>query len=168
MNVETLEDLFGYQLQRAYYVERTQVELLAEMAANTSDDDLADRLATHREQTEEHVVRLEGLFEALGRQPRASRTRTADGVVESWRQHEESAAAVPTALEIALVSERLEIRTYESLLTLAGRLAYAEDIVEPLEAILEEERATLDALEAIETERSVLELVAADETYSSH
>ena len=168
MNVETLEDLFGYQLQRAYYVERTQVELLAEMAADTSDDDLADRLATHREQTEEHVVRLEGLFETLGRQPRASRTRTADGVVESWRQHEESAAAVPTALEIALVSERLEIRTYESLLTLAGRLAYAEDIVEPLEAILEEERATLDALEALEAERSVLELVAADETYSSH
>ncbi|WP_440766669.1 YciE/YciF ferroxidase family protein [Natronorubrum sp. DTA7] len=164
MNVETLEDLFGYQLQRAYYVERTQVELLTEMAASTSDEGLADRLATHREQTEDHVVRLEGLFEALGRQPHASRTRTADGVAKSWRQHEESLETVPSALEIALLSERLEIRAYESLLTLAGRLAYAEDVVEPLEAILEEERATLDALEDLEAERSALELVAADET----
>ncbi|WP_440772173.1 YciE/YciF ferroxidase family protein [Natronorubrum sp. DTA28] len=164
MNIETLEDLFGYQLQRAYYVERTQVELLAEMVSNTSDDDLTDRLATHREQTEDHVVRLEGLFEALGRQPHASRTRTADGVAESWRQHEESPESVPTVLEIALVSERLEIRAYESLLTLAGRLAYDEDVVEPLEATLAEERATLGALEALETERSALEPIATDET----
>ncbi|WP_436346484.1 ferritin-like domain-containing protein [Natronorubrum sp. FCH18a] len=165
MNVETLEDLFGYQLQRAYYVERTQVELLAEMAASASSDDLADRFADHREQTEGHVVRLERVFEALGRRPHASRTRTIDGVTESWRQHDESTdgPAVPSALEIALTTERLEIRAYESLLTLAGRLAYADDVVEPLETILEEERAALGALEDLESELSVLETVAVDD-----
>ncbi|MXV62924.1 DUF892 family protein [Natronorubrum sp. JWXQ-INN-674] len=166
MNVETFEDLFGYQLQHAYYVERTHVELLSEMAADAPNEALGDCFDEHREQTDRQIDRLASVFEALGRQPRASRTRTIDGVVESWHQHGESAdePAVPTPLEIALMTERLEIRAYESLVMLAGRLAYADDVVEPLESNLAEERETLQALEELETELSVLETTAVEGT----
>ncbi|MDQ2050817.1 DUF892 family protein [Natronolimnohabitans sp. A-GB9] len=165
MNVETLEDLFGDRLQHAYYAERTHGKLLSEMASDAPTAELRDRLAAHREETDQQIDRLEDVFEALERRPRASRSRAVDGLIESWRQHTQATdePAVPGALEIALMAERLEIRTYESLLTLAGRLAYADDVVEPLETTLAEERDTLDDLEALETELSVLETIAVDE-----
>ncbi|MGQ3412953.1 ferritin-like domain-containing protein [Natrinema versiforme] len=161
MNIETLEDVFGYQLQRAYYVERAHVELLAEMATDAANDDLAAQFETHRDETERHVERLERVFEALGRRPRASRSQTADGLAESRRTRFDGAdgESPPTYvdLEIGLAAERLEVRSYEGLLRLAGRLAYADDIVEPLEETLEEERATRRRLEALETEISIVD-----------
>ncbi|WP_049922250.1 YciE/YciF ferroxidase family protein [Halopiger djelfimassiliensis] len=170
MNIETLEDLFGYQLQHAYYAERTHVELLAELSNDASSDELASRFTDHREETDRHVDRLERVFEALGRQPRASRSRTVDGLAEARRLGHESAigddgnaSSIPGPLEIGLLAERLEIRSYETLLTLAGRLAYADDVVEPLEANLADERETLQALEDLETELSIVESLEPDE-----
>lgn len=166
MNIETLEDLFGYQLQHAYYAERTHVELLDEMAAACATDELEAAFADHRDQTERHVERLERVFEGIGRQPRASRARTVDGLVDARRLRRESAddgAPVPGDLEIATSAERFEIRTYEGLLRLAGRLGYANDVVEPLEATLAEERETLQRLEDLETDRSILALLEAEE-----
>lgn len=160
MNVETLEDLFGYQLQHAYYVERTHAELLAEMAADAATDELADQFATHRDETERQIERLERVFEALGRQPRASRSRTVDGFAHSRHSRSEAAGGETPPehvdLEIGLAAERLEIRSYEGLLRLAGRLAYADDVVEPLEENLEEERTALQRLEDLETETSIV------------
>lgn len=168
MNVETLEDLFGYQLQHAYYAERTQVELLAEMAAAVPNDDLGERFTAHLEVTERQVERLEGVFDALGRRPQASRSQAVDGLAESRRLRQESTDGEPAGggttggestvvdeLEVALLAERLEIRSYETLVTLAGRLAYADDVVAPLESTLAEERETLQALEDLETELPV-------------
>ncbi|SEW27600.1 YciE/YciF ferroxidase family protein [Natrinema salifodinae] len=165
MNVETLEDLFGYQLQHAYYVERTHVELLDEMAADARNDDLAERFATHRDETERQAERLEDVFAAMGRQPRASRSRAVDGFAASRRNRIESsdgnedgqAPPMHVDLGIGLAAERLEIRTYEGLLRLAGRLAYADDVVEPLEATLAEERETRQRLEDVETETSIVD-----------
>ncbi|APW96928.1 YciE/YciF family protein [Halobiforma lacisalsi AJ5] len=149
MNVETIEDLFGYQLQHAYYAERTQVELLEELAADCDDRDLESSLREHREETREHVDRLEDVFAALGRQPRASRARTVDGLAEAHRNQGDGPEQepAPSVLETALLAERFEIRTYETLVTLAGRLAYADDVVEPLEATLAEEREMRRTLE---------------------
>lgn len=159
MNIETLEDSFGFQLQHAYYIERIHAELLAEMAADAASDDLAETFATHRDETERQVDRLERVFAALGRQPRASRSRTVDGFAESRRTRTTDGESPPeyVDLEIGLAAERLEIRSYEGLLTLAGRLAYADDIVEPLEEILEEERTTLRRLEGLERETSIVD-----------
>ena len=164
MNIETLEDLFGHQLRHAYYVERIHVELLAEMAEETSNADLADRLDAHHEETNAHVDGLEECFDALGRRPRATRSRAADGLAESWnrRQERSDEAAVPSTLEIALTAERFEARAYESLLVLAERLAYAPDVVDPLEATLESEREMETELEALEPDAPV-ETVGAEE-----
>lgn len=166
MNVETLEDLFGYQLQHAYYAERTHVELLDEMAADSTTDELGTRFADHREQTEQHVERLKQVFKAINRPPRASRTRMVDGLADSRlarRQSMNGESAVPSDLELSMMAERLEIRTYEALIRLAGRLSYTNDIVEPLETTLEEERETLQRLEDLETEQSIIETMEAEE-----
>ncbi|MEY7850259.1 ferritin-like domain-containing protein [Natrarchaeobius sp. A-rgal3] len=160
MNIEGLEDLFGYQLQHAYYVERAHVELLAEMADDASNDDVRDRFVTHRDRTETQIERLERVFGALGRRPRANRSGTADGLADSRRSPPDADdQIVPDDLERALLAERLEIRSYESLLRLAGRLAYADDIVEPLEANLAEEREALAELEDLEDEVAIEELL---------
>lgn len=164
MNVETLADLFGDRLQRAYYVERAHVELLGEMADDAASDELAERFATHRDETERHVDRLEDVFAALGRGPQASRSRTADGLAESRLARATDGESPPAYvdLEIALAAERLEIRSYEALLALAGRLAYAADVVEPLEETLEEERAALRRFEDAETEVSIVDSLDAE------
>lgn len=171
MNVETLEDLFGYQLQHAYYAERAQVELLAEMAADVPNDDLGERFTAHLEETERQVERLEGVFDALGRRPQASRSRAVDGLAESRRTRRESTGngtaagetTVADELAVALLAERLEIRSYETLVTLAGRLAYADDVVAPLEETLAEEREFRRALEDLETELPIAESMALEE-----
>ncbi|RKD93584.1 YciE/YciF ferroxidase family protein [Halopiger aswanensis] len=165
MNVETLEDLFGYQLQHAYYVERTHAELLDEMATDAPSDELGDRFAAHREETARQIERLEDVFAALGRRPRASRARSVDGLADArhLRDDAEGEPTVPDDLELGLLAERLEIRSYETLVRLAGRLAYADDVVEPLETTLAEERATLQALEELETELSIGETMALEE-----
>ncbi|NGM68504.1 DUF892 family protein [Natronolimnobius sp. AArcel1] len=155
MNIETIEDLFGFQLQHAYYAERTQVELLSELATDAADagnDALEQALSTHREETEQHVDRLERVFAALGRRPRASRSQIVDELAAARRDdlHPESDAPDPPPLETALLAERFESRTYEMLVRLAGRLAYADDVVDPLEAILADERAMCATLEDLE------------------
>ncbi|OVE83401.1 YciE/YciF ferroxidase family protein [Natronolimnobius baerhuensis] len=157
MNIETIEDLFGYQLQHAYYAERTQIELLSELADETTSDDLERTLTDHRAETEQHVERLEDVFAALGRRPRASRSRTVDGLADARRpdRHGEDPEPTSTVLETALLSERFEIRSYEMLLRLAGRLAYADEIVTPLEAILADERAMRESLAAFEDEAAM-------------
>ncbi|RQG94653.1 YciE/YciF ferroxidase family protein [Natrarchaeobius chitinivorans] len=153
MNVETLEDLFEYQLRHAYYVERTHVELLEELAADASTANLRETLTNHRAETAEQIDRLEGIFAWIGRRPRASRSRTADGLAESWQLRTDGTdgTIVPDDLETALLAERLEIRAYESLLRIAGRLAYAPDVIEPLEETLAEERDALERLEALDS-----------------
>lgn len=163
MNVETIEDLFGYQLQHAYYAERAQLELLEDLAADSPDDDLESYLRGHREETRDHVARLEDVFAALGRQPRASRSRAVDGLAEARRSDGPEPEPVPSVLETALLAERLEIRTYETLVTLAGRLAYTDDVVEPLESTLAEERGTRRALEELETKLSVSDATSLEE-----
>lgn len=164
MNIETLEDLFGYQLQHAYYAERTQLELLADLADDAATDELGERFTTHIQETERHVERLEDVFDALGRRPQASRSRTADGLADARRLQRDATvpgggdadATTPAALETAMLAERLEIRTYEMLVRLAGRLAYADDVVAPLEGNLADEREMLQRLEEFETEQSIV------------
>lgn len=165
LNVETLEDLFLYQLRDVYCAELTLADLFEEMATEVDSGDLGEAFADHADRTRAHVDRLEGVFEEIGPRPTECPNRTFDGLIESRRERLESADGEATdrfALELALTGGRIEGRCYEALLTLADRIGYSDEVVDQLTANLDEGRERVDALEGIGFEGLIETSEAAD------
>lgn len=165
MNIETLHDLFLYELHGLYRTERTLVEELDQLADQTavnsldeaSDEEIRDTLRQafedHRDETETHVERLERVFESVDRQPDERDVPALDGLVaekERFTNVVLNDAIRPLFyLDAGIKIERLEIRTYESLVENARALDVPDDAVEALEANLQDERDALAELEEL-------------------
>ena len=163
MNIETLHDLFLYELHGLYRIERTLVAELDQLADHVavdsldeaSDGELRDALrealADHRDETEAHVERLERVFESVERQPEERGVPALDGLVEESERFSNvvlnDAIRPLFYLDSGIKVERLEIRTYESLIETAEALGVTDDAVEALEANLRDERDALAELE---------------------
>lgn len=163
MNIETLHDLFLYELHGLYRTEQTLVEELDQLADQTavnsldeaSDEEFRDALREafedHRDETETHVERLERVFESIDRRPETRDVPPLDGFVEEkeWFSNVVLNDAMRPLfyLDAGVKIEQLEIRTYESLVENAGALDVPDDAVEALEANLRDERDALAELE---------------------
>lgn len=156
MNVETLRDLFVYELEEAYQIETTLVDALEEVADgaaidsldNFSDaetrESLSDVFADHRDETAEQVERLERVFEAVDRRPETRSALALEGLLDGRDRFDNvvlnDAVRLLFYLDLGRDIERLEVRTYESLLENARALGLPDDAIEALEANLGEER----------------------------
>lgn len=151
MNVETPQDLFEYQLEDMYYAEAELVDVLDEAASESGDDEIRSEFEEHREETADHVERLEDVFEALDRRPDERKSPVMEGLVEAREEFAEAAGGQDVTdqylLGAGLKTERFEIAGYENLLELAEALDADDAVTEPLERNLEEERETLETLE---------------------
>lgn len=74
--IQSLEDMFVYQLEEMYYVEHRLVDVLDELATEANNDTLAKGFQDHRDETREHVARIERVFESIGRRPSDGRARS--------------------------------------------------------------------------------------------
>jgi len=63
-----LGKLFEHQLKDVYFVEKAIVNALPKMMKAARASELKEAFETHLGQTEEHVRRLERVFEMIGRQ----------------------------------------------------------------------------------------------------
>lgn len=158
MNVETLPDLFVFELRGAYGTEIELVEALDELADQSAIDSLADQpdeavydavrevLTDYRDGTEARISRLEGVFEATGEQPETRESLVLRGLVAEKERFNNVVLSDdlrhPFYLDFAMKVAEVEIRAYESLVQLARVLDLPEDAVGPLEANLHE---TMDA-----------------------
>jgi ferritin-like metal-binding protein YciE len=143
-SIETRGDLFAHELRGLYYVETELIDVLDELALETGDGDVAASLADHRDETRVHVDRLQTVFDAVGERPDAERRMALDGIVDDRN------AVVSETDDVHLIDaytlgagvaiERLEITGYESLLRAADDLGFGEEITNPLEETLSEER----------------------------
>ena len=178
MNVETLYDLFLYDLRGQYYAELTLAEQLDSLADETavnsldtaSDESLRDALrrafADHRDETETHVERLERVFESIDRRPDPRGLPTVDGLVEEKDRFTNvvlnDGMRLLFLLDVGVKVERFEIRVYESLVANARHLGVSDDALEALESNLRDERDALAELEdlvdgeAVESLRATL------------
>lgn len=160
MTVETLRDKFVYHVEEAYYVERRQIELLDQLATDVADEALRDVLVEHREQTREHVERLEDVFETVDERPDERPSSTFDALIEERVSFLESAGENEDMRDLydlgaALKGEHLEIATYELLMQLARRLDMPRNVLNLLDETLDEERETRAQLKSL-TEDSTL------------
>lgn len=141
-----LRDLFLSELQDIYWGENQLVKALPKMQSAASSGKLAEAIATHWEQTQNQVARLEEVFGILGETPRAKKcfameglTREGEGVVETTV---EGSATRDAGIIIASQKvEHYEIAAYGGLVQLARTLGL-EDAASLLEQTLNEEKET--------------------------
>lgn len=170
MTVQTLHDKFVYHLQEAYYVENRLVEVLGELATEANNDDLRAAFEQHREETKEHVARLEDVFDAVDEVPEERPNPAFDGLLEERQQllNETTASEAATDddmrdlhnLGAAVKNEYLEIASYEALIQLARKLDLPMSVRDTLDENLDDEQQTKKQLKALGEDSAVTEIFA--------
>jgi ferritin-like metal-binding protein YciE len=82
LKLNSLRDLYIEELRDLYSAENQLVKALPKMAEAASDSELKDAFTNHLEQTENHVARLEQIFEALGEKPEGETCQAMEGLIK--------------------------------------------------------------------------------------
>ena len=147
-----LEDLFLDGLKDIYYAEKKILKALPKMAKGAESEEVSAAFQKHLMETEGQVDRLEQVFEMLGKPARGKTCPAIDGIIDEGSEILEEYKGAP-AIDAGLVAaaqavEHYEIARYGTLIAWAEQLGM-NDAVELLQATLEEESATDEALTAL-------------------
>jgi ferritin-like metal-binding protein YciE len=149
MMIDTLDDLFLHTLKDVLYAERKILKALPKMERKATDPKLKAALSSHREETEDHVTRLEQVFESLGKPARGAKCDAMVGLVD---EAEGLMADIGDArtMDAALISlaqavEHYEIARYGTLIAWAGQLGHPKAAA-LLKETLDEEQGANKAL----------------------
>ena len=149
MKLESLKDLYREQLKDLYSAETQLLDALPKMAEAASAPDLKRAFSDHLRQTQEHVRRLERVFEELGERPQG---HTCEGMKGLIREGEEMMAMKgdPAVLDAGLIAaaqrvEHYEIAGYGTVRTYAELLGH-DGHMTLLERTLDEEEQTDELL----------------------
>lgn len=147
-----LQNLFLNGLKDIYYAENKIMQALPKMAKGAYTEEVTDAFELHLSETENQVQRLEQVFEMLGETPKGKECPAIDGIVaegeEILEQYEGTAAVDAGLVAAAQAVEHYEIARYGTLVAWAESLGLSE-AAELLQATLEEEEATDEALTAL-------------------
>ncbi|QLH76488.1 DUF892 family protein [Halosimplex rubrum] len=164
MSVTSAKELFTHELEDIYYAEHELLDVLDQLADQTSEEEIARAFEEHREETEGQIDRLERVFEMLGQEPEEEECEGIQGLIE---EHEELLDMDPDAdvldvhnLTAAQKTEHYEIAAYGNLALLADRLGMGE-AGDVLHENLEEEEAALEKLKGLTSEYDYEPIVAA-------
>ena len=80
--MQTGHDLFIHELNDMLDGERRLVEALQELENDSTNSQLKKAFASHREETEDQVERLEECFELLGEEPEQTECAGIKGLIE--------------------------------------------------------------------------------------
>jgi ferritin-like metal-binding protein YciE len=143
------KQLFVQKLGATLTMEQTIVTMLKELAGKANDSELKQKLAHHREETEQQINNLNQAFAALGAQPQTQPCPTIDGLEQEGKQTLQQTA--PGLHDAVILSgcaevEHHEIAVYDGLITMAEQLDH-DDVVALLEENLEQEEHTLKEVE---------------------
>src|SRR5687768_16491969 len=138
-----LEKFFHDQLKDIYWAEKHLLKALPKMRKNATTEELKDAIEEHTSQTEQHVTRLEQVFELMGKKPQAKKCDGMDGLSkegESVLEETEDGSMTRDAgiIMAAQKVEHYEIATYGTLVQLA-KVMGNNKVASILETTLEEE-----------------------------
>ena len=149
MKLESLKDLYLEQLKDLYSAETQLLDALPKLADAASAPDLKQAFSEHLRQTQEHVRRLERIFENLGESPKG---HTCEGMKGLIREGDQMLGmkGEPAVLDAGLIAaaqrvEHYEIAGYGTVRTYAELLGH-DDQVALLERTLDEEEQTDELL----------------------
>ncbi|HXY33858.1 MAG TPA: ferritin-like domain-containing protein [Planctomycetaceae bacterium] len=140
LEFNSLEDLFIEQIEDLYDAEQRIVQALPKMADAAHSPDLRSAFQTHLRETEGQVVRLERIFQKLGRSPERETCAAMKGLISEGEQMV-GAKGDPYVKDAALIAaaqriEHYEIAAYGTARTFArqlGREAIANELQETLD-----------------------------------
>ncbi|MBC7896671.1 MAG: ferritin-like domain-containing protein [Cytophagaceae bacterium] len=144
MQMTTLHDLMVHELKDLYSAERQLVQALPKMAQSASNSELQVAIATHLEQTKEHVARLEQAFEMLGESGKGMKCKGMEGLIEEGKSLLEEDID-PDVLDAGIIAaaqrvEHYEIAAYGTVREYARTLGH-DEIAALLTATLDEEKS---------------------------
>lgn len=162
MQIDTVEDMFVHELQGVYHMERRLVDILDEMASNATNENISLGFADHRDETREHVERVEGVFQAMNVQPEERQCPIVEALDEE-RMTVENNTGNPELINLfylgaGMKTERIELTAYDSLLAMADQLGLGNDVTDLLEANRKSEKRTLDELQTLSTASDLKQL----------
>jgi len=139
-----LKDFFVDQLQDIYWAEKALVQELPKMQGATTTEELAEAITEHVTVTEEHVNRLEQIFDMMGENAKAKKCEAMEGLIKETRniidETDEGTATRDAAIIMAAQKvEHYEIATYGSLVQLAKTIGM-NDVADLLGQTLVEEK----------------------------
>ena len=163
MKIEKLSDLFVHTLQDIYYAEKHIVKALPKMIKASDSRELSKAFADHLAQTEEHVTRLEKVFEMVDQKAKAAKCPAIDGILEEAKElmgeikdpDTRDAAMIAAAQAV----EHYEITRYGTLVAWANLLGL-DDAAKVLDKTLKEEHAADSKLTKIAESHLNAEAVA--------
>jgi len=152
MKLTSLDKLFHHELKDLYDAEHQIVKALPRLAESACNPELAAAFEEHLAQTQEHISRLETVFEEIGESPAREPCAGMRGVIEEGNKIL-AEDADPVVKDAAIISaaqrvEHYEMAVYGTLRTWARILGY-EDSARLLEETLDEEEGTDSALTGI-------------------
>lgn len=144
MAAQGLEELFKRQLHVLYGEEKESRKVLGKMAKAAESPGLRKELESHALETEEHLKRLETIFEQIGVKPSARSCRRVTGLLEDCEATADAGAS-GSAHDAALIAqvqhvEHEEMAAYGCARTWA-RLLNHKSAADLLQKTLEEEHA---------------------------
>ena len=143
MSVKSMQDLFIHGLKDIYYAEKKLVQNLPKMAKKAESTELANAIEQHFKETENHVSRLEQIFEICEVPARGKKCHGIEGLLEEAKEVMDEAEDADTRdagmLAAAQSVEHYEISRYGTLIAWAEELGMRE-AVELLKETLQEEK----------------------------
>jgi ferritin-like metal-binding protein YciE len=148
-----LEEFFVEELKDIYWAEKHLTKALPKMQKAATSEELANAFEDHLAATEEHVNRLEQVFEMMGETPRAKKCDAMEGLVKEGESIIEETEKETATRDVGLIMaaqkvEHYEIATYGGLTQLAKTIG-RDDIAEILGQTLAEEKETDELLTSI-------------------
>lgn len=142
---KTLNDLFHDTLRDIYYAEKQILKALPKMRRAATNEQLQQAFEKHKEQTEEHVSRLEQVFEMLDKPARGKTCEAIKGIIDEGEEiisdFKGTAALDAGLISAAQAVEHYEITRYGTLCRWAEELGMS-DAARLLEKTLNEEKQT--------------------------
>ena len=84
--IDTLEGLLLHEVKDLYHAERQLVKALPKVAEKASNPRLKSALEEHLQQTEQHVNRLEQVFQMLGEPAKGVKCKGMEGILDEGEE----------------------------------------------------------------------------------
>ncbi|RYY19629.1 MAG: ferritin-like domain-containing protein [Chitinophagaceae bacterium] len=141
-----LEKYFHDALKDIYWAEKHLTKALPKMHKAATTDELKSAIQDHIAQTQEHISRVEQVFEMIGKKAQAKKCEAMEGLVKEGESIMEETEDGSMTRDVGIIMaaqkvEHYEIATYGGLVTLAKTMGL-EEAASILNQTLEEEKQT--------------------------
>jgi len=139
-----LADLFVHGIKDMYYAEKKIYKALPKMIKAAQSKELSEALSSHRDETQEHISKLEEIFDLLNLPNKGTKCDAIDGILDEaesiLEEFGETNAGDAAIIFSGQAVEHYEITRYGSLHAFAKVLKY-DEAGELIAGVLNQEKA---------------------------